>query len=84
MRLLSQKLFIEKNGLIVAMLIDKNGIYIHAVGINLDNGLIYDCKEKCVMELSIDNSLIYCGQNITFECFSKVGELWNSKAKFHG
>ena len=70
-------------GLIVAMLIDTNGTSTHAVGINLDKGLIYDCKEKCVMELIIDNLSVCCGQNMTFECFSKVGELWNFKAKRH-
>ena len=37
------------------MLIDNNGTSTHDVGINLDKGLVYDCKEKFVMELSIDN-----------------------------
>ena len=83
MRFLSQHTFYKKNGLITAMLVDKNGNSTHAVGINLDKGLIYDCKEKYVMELSIDNLSVYCGQNMTFECVSKVGELWNFKAKHH-
>ena len=71
-------------GLIVAMLIDKNETYMHDIGINLDKGLIYDCKEKCVMELSIDNLSVCCGQNMVFDCFSKVGELWNTNGKPHG
>ena len=66
------------------MLIDKNSTSTHDVCINIDKGLIYDCKEKCVMELSIDNLSVCCGPNMTFKCFSKVGELWNLKAKRHG
>ena len=70
--------------LIVDMLIDKNDTCTHAAGTNLGKGLTNDCKEKCVMELSIDNLSVYCGQNMIFKCFSKVGELWNFKAKRHG
>ena len=69
------------------MLIDKNETSTHAVGINLDKGLIYDYKEKCVMELNINNLSVCFGQSMTFECFSKFGELWNLKqsamARFH-
>ena len=43
------------------MLIDNNGSSTHTFGTNLDKGLIYDCKEKCVMELSVNNLLVYCG-----------------------
>ena len=68
MILLSQhKFYRKKTGLIVAMLIDNNGTSTHTVGINLDKGLIYDCKEKYVMELSIDNLSVCCGQNMIFE-----------------
>ena len=70
--------------LIVAMLIDTNGTSNHTFGVILDKELIYDCEETCVMELSIDNFSVCCGQNMTFQCFSKVGKLWNFKAKRHG
>ena len=66
------------------MLIDTNRTSTRAVSINLYKGLIYDCKEKYVMELSIDNLSVCCGQNMIFECFSNVGELWNFKARRHG
>ena len=59
------------------MLIDKNGNSTHDVGINIGKILIYDCKEKYVKELSINNLSVYCGQNMIFGSFSKVRELWN-------
>ena len=68
-------------GLIVAMLIDTNGTSTHAVDINLDKRVIYDCKETCVMELSIDNLSVCYGQNMVFDCFPKVGEFWNIHGK---
>ena len=74
----------EQTGPILAMLIDKNGNSTHAIGIYLDKGLIYDCKGKCVMELSINDLSVCCGQNMVFDCFSKVGELWNTNGKPHG
>ena len=49
------------------MLIDNNGNSTHAVGINLDKGLIYNCKDKCVMELSINSLSVCCGQNMVFD-----------------
>ena len=61
-------------GLIVAMLIDKNSTSTHDVRINIDKGLIYDCQKDL---------LVCCVQNMIFECFSKIGELWNFKAKHH-
>ena len=76
MILLSKHTFYrKKSGLIVAMLIDKNNNSTHAVDINLDKRLIYDCKEKYVMELSINNLSVYCGQNMDFDYFCKFGEL---------
>ena len=85
---MTEAAFTEKNGLIVAMLIDKNGNVTQDVGINLDKVLTYDCKEKYVMELSITSLSVYCGQKMVFEwffeLFSKVGELWNIKEKRHG
>ena len=46
--------------------------------------LIYDCKEKCVMELSVNNLSICCGQNMVFYSFSKVRELWNINEECNG
>ena len=68
---------VKKGGLIVATLVDNSGISTHAVGINLDTRMVYDCKEQCVLKLSIANLSVCCGLNKVFVQFCKVGELWN-------
>ena len=68
---------VKKGGLIVATLVDNSGNSTHAVGINLDTRMIYDCQEKYVLNLTKDNLSVCCGLNKVFVQFCKVGELWN-------
>ena len=75
MTLTNYLLNVRAQGLIVAMLVDKNGGSSHTVGINLKLKLIYDCQEKIVLELSRDNLSLCCGPLMTFDEFSVVAEL---------
>ena len=66
---------VKARGLIVVMLINKNGGCSHTVGINLKLKLIYDCQEIFVLELSRDNLSLCCGPLTTFDKFYMVAEL---------
>ena len=75
MTLTNYLLNVKARGLIVAMLLDKNGGRSHTVGINLKLKLIYDCQEKFVLELSRDNISLCCGPLTIFDKFSVVAKL---------
>ena len=68
-------LTVEKEGLIVAMLIDKNGGRSHTVGLNLKKQLIYDCQERFVLKLTNENLSLCCGPLMIFDKFYVVAEL---------
>ena len=68
-------LYVKKEGMIVAMLLDKGGNGSHTIGINLEKQLIYDCQEKFVLKFTVDNLSVCCGPGMIFEKFSLVAEL---------
>ena len=66
---------VKKIGMSVAMLNDKGGNASHTIGINLEKQLIYDCQEKFVLKLTVDNLSVCCGPAMVFEKFYLVAEL---------
>ena len=65
------KYFIEKKKtvLLVVQLMDLVGNNCHAVGINIEKRMIYDCQEKNALPLSLKNLSYCCGPNRTISHF---------------
>ena len=65
----------KKEGLFVVILQDTNGSRSHAVGIDVDKQLIYDCMEENLFVLNVSNLSICCGSNKVFNRITMAGEL---------
>ena len=65
----------KKEGLCVILLQDMIGNQSHAVGIDVNKQLIYDCMEEKPLFLNVNNLSICCGSNTVFSSIAVAGEL---------
>ena len=72
---------VKKKGLFVVQLRTTCGISCHAVGINLEKKMIYDCQESNALPLSLKNLSHCCGPNLTFLKFESAAEITRNNQK---
>ena len=72
---------VKETGLLVVQLMDTCGNCCHAVGINVEEKMIYDCQEKNALPLSLNNLSHCCGPNLTFSHFYNMAEIYPNDPK---
>ena len=72
---------VKKAGLLVVQLKATCGSSSHAVGINLEKQMIYDCQESNALPLSVNNLSHCCGPNLTFLKFESAAEIARNDPK---